>query len=583
MIAELVVSDSYDGQFRILSDDPYFGSNCPCSEMLTEDFHIVNRDRVVAVCDAISQVYTLSVSDDALALMTEVLSESEPVSELFVRPFDGFEWKGYQKRAINVLEHERNSMLQCGPGLGKTLMALMMACQRFERGDCGKVVVWVPAPLIYDWVKEIRRSTKLSVATPNRNQSAKRREEFYLSDESDIWVLNYERLRTVDREPIEKALLKSNPLFILDEVQSVKGRASAKHKELAKLSRHCRASHIALTATPIVRGPEDFYNEFRIIEPSVFGTVRDFERLFTYNNGERTIWGDYVGYQNLPLMHVMSGSKVFSASKSSPEIAKEFPAKQELLFDYELSKEHRAIYDEIMEYGYSLGRETRQGTLFMLTFMRLCNMPETLLLDHVYDNTEYGRQQEGIDLICRRHAKQLLDDKLCSKLMLATDKAHEIVDAGERLLIFAQHTYNCLYPLGKRLARLHPLFYTGDVPPMEKERVKEEFKKGSRPLLLMSDAGQVGLNFQECRYLMHYQTPITHAAYEQRSDRISRVDSEYDAITVMRFVGLGTVEERVEDTMQGRRIMAREMGFGEYEEVGTINRDDADWFAGFED
>lgn len=584
MRATLAASPSYRGQFMVVTDDPLFSVNCPCIEQFSDDRHIVNRDRVVHVCDELAKVYELSVSDDAISLMSSVLSESEPRSSLFRKPFDGFEWKSYQKRAVNVLEFEDNCMLQCGPGLGKTLMSLMMACQRMERGDCDKIVVWVPAALVYDWVREIERSTRLSVATPNRSWNPKKREGFYLSDDSDVWVLNYERMRTVDREPIEKALKGSKPLFIMDEVQSVKGRSSAKHKELAKLSRHCGASHIALTATPIVRGPEDFYNEFRIIDPKIFGTVKDFERLFTYNNGERTIWGDYVGYQNLSLMHVMAGAQVFSASKSSPEIACEFPSKQEVLYEYSLSPKHQAIYDEIMDYGYSLGREQRQGTLFMLTFMRLCNMPEVLLQEHVYDDTDYGRQLMAIDAICRAHEKDLRDDKACAKLQLAIDKVEEITDAGEKLLVFAQQTFNCLYPLGKRLERIKPLFYTGDVSLLDKERVKSEFKGNpDRLLLLMSDAGQVGLNFQECRYLMHYQTPITHAAYEQRSDRISRVDSKFDSITVMRFMGTGTVEERIEETMQGRRAMACEMGFGEYEEVGTINQDDADWIAGFDD
>ena len=583
MRAHLIASTEYRGQFQLYSDDPFFKENCGCPELLSDDLHIVNRDRVVHVCSTVAETYELTVSDEALELMRSILSEKEPESSLFVKPFDGFEWKAYQKRAINALEFEEDSFLQLSPGCGKTLMAVMMACQRVERGDAGKVVVWVPAALIYDWVKEVSRSTKLSVATPNRSWQAKRREEFYLTDDSDVWVLNYERLRTVDREPIEKALRRKRPLFILDEVQSVKGRSSAKHKELAKLSRHCGASHIALTATPIVRGPEDFYNEFRIIEPSVFGTVKDFERLFTYNCGERDIWGNYVGYVNLAKMHVMAGAHVFSADKTQPEIAKEFPSKQELLFEYQLLPKLQKVYDEIMEYGRSLDGETRQGALFMMTFMRLCNMPTTLLLPHEYGDTDYGRQLMAIDAICRAHEKELRDLSNCAKLELVCDKVGEILDSGEKVLLFAQHTHNCLYPLGEKLSRYRPLFYTGDVSLQDKERVKDEFKHSDdRNLLLMSDAGQVGLNFQECRYLIHYQTPVTHAAYEQRSDRISRVDSEFDTITVMRFVGLGTVEERVEDTMLGRRRMSTEMGFGEYEEVGVISQEDADWFCGFD-
>ena len=584
MDAYLMESEIYHGQFQFWANDERFLANCGCSDMLTDDWHVINRDRVMAACDAVSKSYELRVTDKAAELIRSVLDEHVPDSSLFVIPFDGFEWKRYQRRAINVLERCDNAFLQTAPGTGKSLMSLMMACQRFEQGRCGKIVVFCPAALIYDWVREWERSSTLSVATPNRTWNAKKREAFYLSDDSDVWVLNYERMRTVDRGPIERALKKARPLFILDEVQSVKGRSSAKHKELAKLSRHCKATHIALTATPIVRGPEDFYNEFRIVEPSRFGNVKDFERMFTVNCGERGFWGDYIGYCNLPFMHVMAGDMIFSASKSQPEIAVEFPRKQEFAIEYDLSPKHRAVYDEIKIYGYSLGRERRQGSLFMLTFMRLCNMPETLLAPHLGAEGDYAEQQARIDAICAAHAKDLSDRKLCSKLMLVQDKVDEIIDAGEKVLVFAQHTHNCLYPLGDLLSAHAPLFYTGDVSPMDKERVKSEFKGNpERRLLLMSDAGQAGLNFQECRYLIHYQTPVSHAAYEQRSDRISRVDSEFDTITVMRFIGRDTVEERIEDTMLGRKMLADSMGFGEFEELGAISQADADWFAGFDD
>ena len=581
MKAHLVVSSLYRGQFQVETDDPYFVMNCGVSELLTDDFHLINRDRVMHICTELAKMYELTVSDGALELMKSILTDAEPHSSMFVPPFDDFAWKSYQKRAINTLEFERDTMLQMSPGTGKSLTSTMMACQRFERGDCGKIVIWVPAALIYDWVKTIRGATRLSVATPNRSWPTKKREEFYLSDDSDVWVLNYERVRTVDRVPIEKALKKKGPLFILDEVQKVKGRTSTMHKELAKLSRHCKASHIALTATPVVRGPEDFYNEFRIIDPKVFGTVKDFERMFTVNCGERGFWGEYIGYKNLAYMHVMTGAQVFSADKSQPEIAKEFPEKQEILYEYELTAKQRSVYDEIYEYGRKLG-EDRQGTLFMLAFMRLCNMPTVMLGERVYEDTAYGAQARAIDAICAKHANALQDLKNCAKLELVEEKVQEIIESGEKVLVFAQHTNNCLYPLGERLKRFNPLFYTGDVSLQDKERVKSAFKyDDDRQLLLMSDAGQVGLNFQECRYLIHYQTPTSHAAYEQRSDRISRVDSEFDTITIMRFVGKGTVEERVEDTMLGRRQMASEMGFGEYEELGSISAADADWLAGF--
>lgn len=581
MRAVIMASEVYRGQFQIWSDDPYFGMNCGVADLITDDYHIVNRDRVMHICSELARLYDVSLTDHAVALASQVLDDKEPESSLFVRPFEGFEWKRYQKRAINALAHEPNTMLQMSPGTGKSYTSVMMACQRLERGDNDKVVVFCPAALIYDWKLNFERATTLSVGTPKRSWPKGKREEFYLTDSSDVWVLNYERMRTVDRAPIEKALKQRRPLFILDEVQQVRGRTSTMHKELAKLSRHCKATHIALTATPVVRGPENFYNEFRIIDPGIFGTVKDFEHNFTYNDGEKGFWGEYVGYKNLAYMHVMTGAQVFSADKTQPEIASEFPEKQEIVYEYELTARQRQVYEEIMQYGRSLGEE-RVGSLFMFAFMRLCNMPTVLLREPPDEGTAYSDQAREIYRICMKHEAALSDLKNCAKLELVEDKVAEIVESGQKVLLFAQHTNNCLYPLGERLKRFDPLFYTGDVSLQDKERVKAAFKgSDDRNLLLMSDAGQVGLNFQECRYLIHYQTPTSHAAYEQRSDRISRVDSEFDTITVMRFVAPGTVEERVEETMQGRRQMASEMGFGEYEEAGVISAADADWLAGF--
>lgn len=465
-----------------------------------------------------------------------------------------------------------------------TYVSTFMALQRYDRGDCDKIVVWCPVSLVYDWVRTLEGATRLSVGTPKRFWPADKRAEWYRSDGSDIWVLNYERVRTGDLQHIEKALRKRKALFVYDEVQKLSRRSSAVHREHRKLcNRVAKAGRIALTATPIVKGPENFYDEFRIVDPDVFGNVSDFERLFTYNNGEKDMWGGYVGYQNLPQMHLMAGAQVCSISKSRPEVAREFPEKQEVLVGYELSKDERGVYDDIMAYGRTIPSDERCGTLFMLMLQRLCNMPEVLLRDFpADDDTMYALQLRELKSILAGHRRRLEKAK-GSKLQLVEEKVDQIVGSGEKLIIFANHTHNCLFPLAGHLERYDPLLYVGGMSPDDKDRTAQAFKTDpKRNLLLMSDAGQVGLNFQECRYLMHYQTPTAHAHYEQRSNRIHRLSSEWDSVTIYRFAGAGTIEERVEDTMQGRRRMAADMGFGgEYEELGAVSSADADWFCGF--
>lgn len=470
-----------------------------------------------------------------------------------------------EARCISVASPDSTYVTDGWAVTHNTTTSLAMACQRRDAGECGRVVVVCPAALIGDWVRTIESQTSMTVATPSRSWGAARRRGFYASDGAEAWVLNYERFRLSDRDAIEGALAGSSPLFVLDEVQKVANRASAMHRGLAKTVKAVGAAGvIALTATPMVRGPEDFYNEFRIVDSQVFGGVADFERDFTEMGGAKDQWGNYVGFRDLPYMHARAGAEVFSADKHRPEIAREFPAKDEQLVTYDLSPEDGSLYDEIWDYGDSLDRDVRQGTLFYLQLFRLCNMPETLLLPHGRPKPgPYADQLARIDAIVARRRESLVGSKNSEKLAIATEKVGEMLDAGEKVVVFARHTRNCILPLAEHWRKWRPLLFTGSQGPAERDEAKEAFKRScDRNLMLMSDAGQVGLNLQESRYLLHWDTPASRAAYDQRSDRVHRVDSSFDSVTVVRMMARGTVEERAEQAMQGRLAMSMSMGFG---------------------
>lgn len=72
------------------------------------------------------------------------------------------------------------------------------------------------------------------------------------------------------------------------------------------------------------------------------------------------------------------------AEKTNPEIAAEFPKRQEIVLDLELSPPERALYDEIAAYGGSVDRDEKQRSLFMLMLQRVCRMPEVLLMEDVW-------------------------------------------------------------------------------------------------------------------------------------------------------------------------------------------------------
>ena len=62
-------------------------------------------------------------------------------------------------------------------------------------------------------------------------------------------------------------------------------------------------------------------------------------------------------------------------------------------------------------------------------------------------------------------------------------------------------------------------------------------------VFLTSDAGSKGLNLPEATYLLHYERPLTHSNFIQRSDRIHRINSMHESVYIYSFVTLGTIEE----------------------------------------
>ena len=582
MKAVLKLSEKFRGQIQVLSDDNYFFMEHD-SGRFTQDGTIVNQNEIMRVCDELAQEYDLFVDPNAQQRILELVAEPDFKTKSLILP-EGFILKKFQLRCMNTLAPEDKAMIQASCGTGKTLMSIAMLCRWFDDKKIDKAIVWCPSSLVGDWIANIEKFTTLDVATVNKSWAPSKRAAFYSSSPAHILVLNYERVRTADYAPIEKALSKHHIAFIIDEIQNVKGRSSTVHKNLAKLERRLKVEYrLGLTATPMMNAPEDFYNEFRLIDPNLFGRVKDFEKNFTVNEGERDYWNNYLGYCNLPEMRAAAGAEMFSADKSQPEIAKEFPQMHEIVLPLDLSKEDRAVYDVVNSLRRSIPLEKRQCSLFASTLNRICMMPEVLLDMKHGGESSYGRQSQQVFDLIGKYTRNITDSINSNKLALAIEKISELLGSGERVIVFAAWTHNCLIPLAKHLEKnkMKPLMFIGGMSQGQRDEVQKEFKSGSNKLLLMSDAGQAGLNFPECHNVIHYQTPISHGAYEQRSARVHRINSDTDQVTIYRFLTAGTIEERIESTMQGRRDMEATLGFGsEYEEVGKISEADADWLCG---
>ncbi len=109
-----------------------------------------------------------------------------------------------------------------------------------------------------------------------------------------------------------------------------------------------------------------------------------------------------------------------------------------------------------------------------------------------------------------------------------------------------------------------PVIGNGKEP--DRYQIMEEFKKGKYQVLLSSEVGGEGLDFQYCHAIVNYDLPYNPMRVEQRIGRIDRFGQQADKIIVGNLFIKGTVDEEIYDRLY-RRIRLVEDGVGALEPI----------------
>lgn len=105
--------------------------------------------------------------------------------------------------------------------------------------------------------------------------------------------------------------------------------------------------------------------------------------------------------------------------------------------------------------------------------------------------------------------------------------------------------------------RLEPIgwdvfLFHGQLKPAAKDAAVEQFRASANPSILLStEAGGEGRNFQFCHLLVNYDLPWNPMRVEQRIGRVDRIGQEH-TVQVFNLWVKGTIEERVLDVLEHR-------------------------------
>jgi superfamily II DNA or RNA helicase len=461
---------------------------------------------------------------------SEMLAAAEDVKP--VRTPKGFVGKlrSYQTEALAWLGFLDSvglgGCLALDMGLGKT--PTVLAHLQAKAGD-GPALVIAPPAVVGNWVSEAAHFTPgLRVVVHHGASRATSDELAAEVEDADMVVTTY---GTAVRD-VEALAAVPWARVILDEAQAIKNPANDTSQYLRTIPARSR---IALTGTPIENGLGDLWAILDYTNPGLVGTRANFvARLGGESNTTRV--------DAEQAMRALNGILVFRRTKAEPEIAAELPDKIDELDHCSMTAEQIGLYQAVLDTlvtgtGAEAGEKPPKGRILaaITALKQICNHPAAYQDD---DRPLAGRS---------------------GKLTRLEEIVDAVFAAGEKMLIFthfAEWGIKLAAYLEERNGVPTECYHGGLTRPV-RDRIIEDFqqREGPAALVLSLKAGGTGLNLTAASHVVLYDRWWNPAVEDQARDRAWRLGQTRTVIS-HRLVCPGTVDERVEEVVEGKRRIA---------------------------
>ena len=462
---------------------------------------------------------------DLLRSVKELPEHPETKPEGFVG-----ELRSYQADAlawINFLDEAGlGGCLALDMGLGKTPTTLANLANS-PRPEPGLVIA--PPAVVGNWRAESKKfvpNAKVIVHHgPTRAKGSKL--EKAVSD-SDIVITTYgTAVRDIDQL---KNIQWSK--VVLDEAQAIKNPAAETSQQLRKLNAHSR---IALTGTPIENGLGDLWSILDWANPELLGPRNQFVAQLT---PEKKIESG-----NESALKALNGIMVYRRTKTEPLIAAELPDRIDELDHCAMTEEqiglYKAVVDNLIEETEKnkAGSPQRKGAVLaaITALKQICNHP-------------LNYRDDGLGIEGRS-----------GKLERLYEIMETVFAADERLLVFT-HFATWGERLAKHLTERYELpidCYHGGLGRAARDRMVETFQSGDGKgaMVLSLKACGTGLNLTAANHVVLYDRWWNPAVEDQARDRVWRIGQK-NTVIAHRLICPGTVDERVEEVVAGKRQIA---------------------------
>jgi ATP-dependent helicase HepA len=346
-------------------------------------------------------------------------------------------------------------------------------------------------------------------------------------------------------------------LVVIDEAHHLRG---ARAYEVAQALARKTWGLLLLTATPLQLDPAEYHALLRLVDPAPAATEQELRARLSRQ-----------GDLSAEVRALLAGD-----AKAAARIARLFPDDEELKklkgpallahlaesyglsarllrnrravvggftpraltkIDVTLSPEEKALEQEVR--AALAAAKLPSGAVLSALFRRLGSSPAALAAGLAESDDAKLRKLSARAGALPRDSKleafqQLLDG----------------LGAQEKVLVFAE-TRETIEYLRAALAkkRIEALAYLGDLTPAERDKLVARFRDPEGPRILIStELGGEGRNFQHCHVLVNYDLAWSPAAIEQRIGRIDRIGQSRE-VRIYAFRPEGTLAARVLEVM----------------------------------
>jgi superfamily II DNA or RNA helicase len=312
------------------------------------------------------------------------------------------------------------------------------------------------------------------------------------------------------------------------------------------------------------------------------------------------------------LIELNTLSQVFTRTRKR-EVQELFPTRRPTTVAVDFTRRERAFYEAVTDWVYASYR-MRAAHLVAATFQRLAasclpalgrRLAEvvrtgalTLQADEVAELADDGLIEAdqpgafsngGAALLDGGAAAVAVERNAASRLLDAWNAYQGAVDSkydrfvaaltssfrngADRILVFSYFTGTIDY-LAERLEHvtidgrpLRVLKLYGPMDPEARERAVSAFRTSSDPVVLLSsEVGSEGLDFQFCSWMFNYDLPWNPMRVEQRIGRLDRYGQTSELIHIVNMIVSETIEERIFHRLY-ERIRIFEASIGDLEGI----------------